>query len=301
VTSPAREPLTEMINERTRSLDLLPVIEQARLMNEEDRRVPDAVAATLPQIAAAVERIANALRRGGRLVYVGAGTSGRLAVLDAAECPPTFGTPPDLVQAVIAGGPGALLRAAEGAEDDAPAGTREMDARRIGTADAVVGVAASGETPFVLGAVRRARELGAATIAVACSPASSLEAACELAIVPLPGPEVVTGSTRLKAGTTQKLVLNMLSTLTMVQLGKVYGNLMVDVQATNEKLRRRAARIVATATGAAESAAVDALARAGGRVPVAIVMLARDLGPEAAADALRDAGSVRRALGEVGR
>jgi len=301
VTAPAREPLTEMINERTRSLDLLPVIEQARLMNEEDRRVPDAVAATLPQIAAAVERIANALRRGGRLVYAGAGTSGRLAVLDAAECPPTFGTPPDLVQAVIAGGPGALLRAAEGAEDDAPAGAREMDARRIGPADAVVGVAASGETPFVLGAVRRARELGAATIAVACSPGSSLEAACDLAIVPLPGPEVVAGSTRLKAGTAQKLVLNMLSTLTMVQLGKVYGNLMVDVQATNEKLRRRAARIVAAATGAADAAAVDALARAGGRVPVAIVMLARGLGPEAAADALRDAGSVRRAIGEGGR
>ena len=301
MTAPAREPLTEMINERTRSLDLLPVIEQARLMNEEDRRVPDAVAATLPQIAAAVERIANALRRGGRLVYAGAGTSGRLAVLDAAECPPTFGTPPDLVQAVIAGGPGALLRAAEGAEDDAPAGAREMDARRIGPADAVVGVAASGETPFVLGAVRRARELGAATIAVACSPGSSLEAACDLAIVPLPGPEVVAGSTRLKAGTAQKLVLNMLSTLTMVQLGKVYGNLMVDVQATNEKLRRRAARIVAAATGAADAAAVDALARAGGRVPVAIVMLARGLGPEAAADALRDAGSVRRAIGEGGR
>ncbi|HYM69296.1 MAG TPA: N-acetylmuramic acid 6-phosphate etherase [bacterium] len=300
MTSPAREPLTEMINERTRSLDLLPVIEQARLMNEEDRRVPEAVAATLPQISAAVARIANALRRGGRLVYAGAGTSGRLAVLDAAECPPTFGTPPDLVQAVIAGGPGAVLHAAEGAEDDAPAGAREMDARRIGPADAVVGVAASGETPFVLGAVRRARELGAATIAVACSPGSSLEAACELAIVPLPGPEVIAGSTRLKAGTAQKLVLNMLSTLTMVQLGKIYGNLMVDVQATNEKLRRRAARIVAAATGAAESAAVDALARAGGRVPVAIIMLARGVGPEAAADALRDAGSVRRALGEVG-
>lgn len=301
MTSPAREPLTEMINERTRSLDLLPVIEQARLMNEEDRRVPEAVAATLPQIAAAVARIANALRRGGRLVYAGAGTSGRLAVLDAAECPPTFGTPPDLVQAVIAGGPDALLRAAEGAEDDASAGARAMDARRIGPADAVVGVAASGETPFVLGAVRRARELGAATIAVACSPGSSLEAACELAIVPLPGAEVVAGSTRLKAGTAQKLVLNMLSTLTMVQLGKIYGNLMVDVQVTNEKLRRRAARIVAAATGAAEPVAVDALARAGGRVPVAIIMLARGVGPEAAADALRDAGSVRRALGEVGR
>ncbi len=299
MTSSPREPLTESVNERTRALDLLPVIEQARLMNDEDRLVPGAVGATLPQIAEAVRRIAQALRRGGRLIYVGAGTSGRLAVLDAAECPPTFGTPPDLVQAVIAGGPGAMLHAIEGAEDDAAQGAREMDALGAGPSDAVVGVAASGETPFVLGAVRRAAERGAVTIGVACSPASSLEAACALTIAPLVGPEIIAGSTRLKAGTAQKLVLNMLSTLTMVQLGKVYGNLMVDVQATNDKLRRRALRIVSAATGAGAAAAADALGRAGGRVPVAIVMLARGLDPDAAARALQEAGSVRGAVGRA--
>jgi N-acetylmuramic acid 6-phosphate etherase len=299
---PGNDPPTEAVNRRTRDLDLRPVLEQARLMNLEDRRVPRAVAATLPQVAEAVARIADALRRGGRLIYVGAGTSGRLAVLDAAECPPTFGTVPAQVQAVIAGGPPALLHAVEGAEDDALAGAREMDARSVGPQDAVVGIAASGETPFVLGAVRRARERGAATIAVACAPASPLEAACDLAIVPLTGAEVIAGSTRLKAGTAQKLVLNMLSTLAMVQLGKVYGNLMVDLQATNAKLRRRAVRIVAAAARADEAAAQDALGRAGGSVPVAIVMLACGVGAEEArAHLARAGGSVRKALEGTGR
>lgn len=293
-----RDPLTEAINDRTRDFDALPMIEQARLMNAEDRRVPEAVEHELAHVAEAAARIAHALRRGGRLVYVGAGTSGRVAALDAAESPPTFGTPPDLVQAVIAGGAGALLAAVEGAEDDAAAGAREMDARQVGPRDAVVGIAASGETPFVLGAVRRARERGAATIALACSPASSLEAACEIAITPLTGPEVIAGSTRLKAGTAQKLVLNMLSTLAMVQLGKVYGNLMVDMQATNEKLRRRAVHIVSAAAHADPPTAAAALERAGGRVPVAIVMLGRGIGPDDAAHRLEEAGSVRRALEE---
>jgi len=299
---PPREPETEAVNERTRDFDRLPVLEQARLMNAEDRRAPDAVTAVLPQIALAVTRIADALRRGGRLVYVGAGTSGRLAMLDAAECPPTFGTPPEQVQAAIAGGPAALVQAVEGAEDDAAAGAREMDTRAVGPNDAVVGIAASGETRFVLGAVRRARERGALTVGVACTPASSLEAACEVSIVPITGPEVIAGSTRLKAGTAQKLVLNMLSTLAMVQIGKVYGNLMVDMQATNAKLRQRAVRIVAAATGRDDAAAAHALAGAGGRVAVAIVMLARNL---PAAEALRRlaqaGGSVRRALGEADR
>lgn len=292
--------VTEARNERTRDLDLLPVLEQTRLMNEEERRVPEAVAATLPQVAAAVTRIADALRRGGRLLYVGAGTSGRLAVLDAAECPPTFGTRPEQVQAVMAGGSRALFAGVEGAEDDAAAGGLEMDARSVGPTDVVVGIAASGETPFVLGAVQRARQRGAATIAVACAPRSSLEAACDLAIVPLVGPEVLTGSTRLKAGTAQKQVLNMLSTLTMVQLGKVYGNLMVYLQATNTKLRRRAVRIVAAATGAPDAAAAEALSRAQGRVPVAIVMLLRRVSAEEADARLRRAeGNVRRALKET--
>jgi len=291
------ELLTEAINDRTRDLDLRSLLDQARVMNEEDRRVPAAVEAVLPQIADAVVRIAEALRRGGRLIYVGAGTSGRLAVLDAAECPPTFGTPPDLVQAVLAGEAQAVTEAVEGAEDDEAAGARAMDARGAGPDDVVVGIAASGRTPFVIAAVRRARARGATTIAVACTPSSPLEAACHLGIVPLVGPEVIAGSTRLKAGTAQKLVLNMLSTLAMVQLGKVYGNLMVDLTATNAKLRRRAVRIVAAAAGVAEPDAVEALARAGGRAPVAIVMLRARLDPEAAAERLvRARGSVRRAL-----
>jgi N-acetylmuramic acid 6-phosphate etherase len=292
---------TEAANPAARDFDLLSVLEQARLMNAEDHRVADAVAATLPAVATAVERIAESLRRGGRLLYVGAGTSGRIAALDAAECPPTFGTDPALVQAVLAGGPRAMTEAVEGAEDDAAAGEREMDARHVGPADAVVGIAASGETPFTVAAVRRARRLGAWTAGVACNAGSSLEAACDLAIVPVVGPEVIAGSTRLKAGTAQKLVLNMLSTLAMVRLGKVYGNLMVDLRATNAKLRRRAVRIVAAAAGADDRRAAAALGEAGGRVPVAIVMLR--LGIDAAAARARldgAAGSLRRALGETG-
>jgi N-acetylmuramic acid 6-phosphate etherase len=290
---------TEAANPASRDLDLLPAVEQARLMNAEDRRVADAVAAVLPAVATAVEAIAERLRRGGRLVYVGAGTSGRLAALDAAECPPTFGTDPKMVEAVLAGGPRAMVEAVEGAEDDAAAGAREMDARRIGPADAVVGVAASGETPFTVAGVRRARERRAWTAGIACNTGSSLEAACDLAIVPLVGPEILAGSTRLKAGTAQKLVLNMLSTLAMVRLGKVYGNLMVDLRATNDKLRRRAGRIVAAAGGVDEAAAQTALASAGGRVPVAIVMVRLGLDATAARARLDAAGgSLRRALGE---
>lgn len=296
----APERNTEAANLATRDLDLLPVLEQARLMNAEDRRVPAAVAAALPAVATAAARIAEALARGGRLLYVGAGTSGRLAALDAAECPPTFGTDPETVQAVIAGGERAMTESVEGAEDDAAAGAHEMDARRVGATDVVVGVAASGETPFTVAAVRRARERGAWTAGVACNPGSSLEAACDLAIVPVVGPEVIAGSTRLKAGTAQKLVLNMLSTLAMVRLGKVYGNLMVDLRATNSKLRRRAARIVAAASRSGEDRAAAALAQAGGRVPVAIVMLRLGVDAEAAADRLRrGGGSLRRALGEA--
>jgi N-acetylmuramic acid 6-phosphate etherase len=291
---------TEAANPATRDLDLLPALEQARLMNQEDRRVAEAVAATLPAVAAAVERIAESLRRGGRLLYVGAGTSGRLAALDAAECPPTFGVDPAMVQAVLAGGPRAMLEAIEGAEDDAAGGEREMDARRVGPDDAVVGIAASGETPFTVGAVRRARRLGAWTAGVACNAGSSLEAACDLAIVPIVGPEVVAGSTRLKAGTAQKLVLNMLTTLAMVRLGKVYGNLMVDLRATNAKLRQRAVRIVAAAGRADDRRADAALGEAGGRVPVAIVMLRLGIDAKAAAARLDHAGgSLRRALGEA--
>lgn len=291
------EAATEAINDRTRDLDLRPLIEQVRLMHEEDHRVPAAVEAVLPQVADAVARIAASLRRGGRLVYVGAGTSGRLAVLDAAECPPTFGIDPSRVQAVLAGGASALTEAVEGAEDDGRAGEGEIDGRAIGADDVVVGVAASGGTPFVLAAVRRARARGALTIGLTCAPGSPLVSACDLPIVPNVGPEVIAGSTRLKAGTAQKLVLNMLSTLTMVQLGKVYGNLMVDLRATNEKLRRRAVRIVAAAAAVPKAEAETALARAGGRVPVAIVMIGAGVSAAEAAERLaRAGGSVRRAL-----
>ena len=294
---PERVPPTEAVNERTRDLDLRPLLDQARLINEEDGRVPVAVGAVIPQIADAVARISGTLRRGGRLVYVGAGTSGRLAVLDATECPPTFGTDPGQVQAVLAGAPRSLTEAVEGAEDDERGGEREIDARDVGPDDVVVGIAASGATPFVLAAVRRARARHALTIAVTCVAGSPLVSACDLAIVPVVGPEVIAGSTRLKAGTAQKLVLNMLSTLTMVQLGKVYGNLMVDLRATNEKLRRRAVRIVATAAAVPEREAAEALGRAGGRVPVAIVMIAaRTTSEDAAGRLARAGGNVRRAL-----
>jgi N-acetylmuramic acid 6-phosphate etherase len=292
------DPATEAINDRTRDFDLRPLAEQARLMNEEDHRVPAAVQAVLPQIADAVARITASLRRGGRLVYVGAGTSGRLAVLDAAECPPTFGVDPSRVQAVLAGAPRALTEAVEGAEDDGRAGEGEIDGRSIGADDVVVGVAASGSTPFVLAAVRRARTRGALTVALTCARGSPLVSACDLAVVPDVGPEVIAGSTRLKAGTAQKLVLNMLSSLTMVQLGKVYGNLMVDLRATNEKLRRRAVRIVAAAAAISKDAAEVALARAGGRVPVAIVMIGAGVSASQAEERLAHAGgNVRRALG----
>lgn len=291
------DPATEAINDRTRDFDVRPLAEQARLMNEEDHRVPAAVQAVLPQIVDAVARIAGSLRRGGRLVYVGAGTSGRLAVLDAAECPPTFGVDPGRVQAVLAGGPRALTEAVEGAEDDGRAGEHEIDRRAIGADDVVVGVAASGSTPFVLTAVRRARARGALTIALTCARGSPLVSACDLAIVPDVGPEVIAGSTRLKAGTAQKLALNMLSTLTMVQLGKVYGNLMVDLRATNEKLRRRAVRIVAAAAAVPGAEAEAALARAGGHVPVAIVMIGAGVSAGEAAQRLaRAGGNVRHAL-----
>ena len=266
-------------------------------MNEEDRRVADAVAAVLPQVAAAVIRVGDVLRAGGRLIYVGAGTSGRLGALDAAECPPTFGTPPEQVQAVIAGGRRALEQAVEGSEDDGEAGAAEMDARTVGPRDVVVGISASGEAPFVIGAVERARDRGAATIGLVCSAASRLEAVCEIAIAPLVGAEVIAGSTRLKAGTAQKMVLNMLSTLSMVRAGKVYGNLMVDLAVTNSKLRRRAARIVAMVTGADEDAARAALDRSRSRVPVAIVMLARGVDVNEAEALLdRASGDIRRVL-----
>jgi N-acetylmuramic acid 6-phosphate etherase len=266
------ELLTEQPNPASEQIDTLPTEEMLRVINVEDRRVPEAVAKELPRIALAVDAISERLRHGGRLFYIGAGTSGRLGVLDASECPPTFNVPADLVQGIIAGGEAALARATEASEDDPEAGARDLAARGFGPGDVLVGIAASGRTPYVLGAIRRARELGAVTIGISCTPGSDLSRDVAIPIAPLVGPEVIAGSTRMKAGTATKLVLNMLSTGAMIRLGHVYGNLMVNVQPKNEKLLARARRIVAHAASVGEPEAARLLEEAGGVVRVAIVM-----------------------------
>jgi N-acetylmuramic acid 6-phosphate etherase len=265
-------PLTEQENPRTAQISSLPTEEILRLMNEEDARVPEAVAEVLPEIMKAVEGIVGRLEQGGRLFYIGTGTSGRLGVLDAAECPPTFGVSPDLVQGIIAGGYDACYRAVEASEDDEEAGARDLDQRGVTNADVLVGIAASGRTPYTVGAVNHAREIGALTIAITCVPDSRIANAAEIPIVPVVGPEVVAGSTRLKAGTAQKLVLNMLSTATMIRLGYVTGNRMTNVQTRNVKLRARATRILESELGLNDKDAADALNAASGSLPAAIVM-----------------------------
>jgi N-acetylmuramic acid 6-phosphate etherase len=265
-------PITEQENPRTREIASQSTLEIARLMNEEDGRVADAVWHVLPDVARAVEGIVERLRAGGRLFYIGTGTSGRLGVLDAAECPPTFGVSPELVQGIIAGGYEALYRAVEASEDDRAAGAGDLDARGFKKEDALVGIAASGRTPYTIGAVEHARSQGAFTIALTCVPDSEITRAAEVSIVPVVGPEVIAGSTRLKAGTAQKMVLNMLSTATMIRLGYVQGNRMTNLQARNEKLRARAARILSAEAGLDESAAVALLESAGGDLRAALVM-----------------------------
>jgi len=287
---------TEGRDIRAPELDLMDTGELLHWINREDHTVPEAVKRAIPAITEAVHVIAGVLERGGRLFYVGAGTSGRLGVLDAYECPPTFGTPPELVQAVVAGGADAL-QADETAEDCMDSGAADLAALNLCGADAVVGLAASGRTPYVLGALKYAGSLGAAAIAISCvrNPAIGVHALVSIE-VPV-GPEVLTGSTRLKAGTAQKLVLNMISTAVMIRLGKVYGNLMVDLQPTNGKLRRRAARMTALAAGTDETEAAGALALCGYNVKSAILMLKRGLSAEAAAASLaRAGGNLRRAL-----
>jgi len=264
--------LTEQQNPRSMDIDRRSTLEILEIMNDEDATVAGAVRRVLPAIVQAVDVITARLQQGGRLFYVGAGTSGRLGVLDAAECVPTFSVPPELVQGVIAGGNRALIEAVEGAEDDRDAGRRDLLARDLNARDAVVGIAASGNTPYVIGALEGANEIGAATIALTCnSPALMLDTA-QIAIPVLTGPEVITGSTRLKAGTAQKMVLNMLSTAAMIRLGKVYGNLMVDVKVTNRKLAGRARRIVSQVTGVGEDEAAALLAQADNQVKVAILI-----------------------------
>ncbi len=266
-------PLSEQENPRTAQISSLPTAEILRLMNEEDARVPEAIGRVLPEITKAVDGIVARLESGGRLFYIGTGTSGRLGVLDASECPPTFGVSPDLVQAIIAGGYDACYRAVEASEDDEDAGARDLDQRGFTKTDVLVGIAASGRTPYTVGAVNHARQMGALTIAITCVPDSRIAQAAEIRIIPLVGPEVIAGSTRLKAGTAQKLVLNMLSTATMIRLGYVTGNRMTNVQTRNVKLRARAIRILESELGLNETDAAAALDAAQGSLPTSIVMM----------------------------
>ncbi len=264
--------LTEQRNPASAAIDTLPTEEMLRIVNAEDHQVADAVEREIPAIARAVDAIVEAFQRGGRLFYIGAGTSGRLGVLDASECPPTFSVPPEMVQGIIAGGPAALSRATEATEDDPAMGADDLIQRGFTARDVLVGIAASGRTPYVLAAVAEARRLGAVTVGIGCTPDSELARAAAIAITPLVGPEVIAGSTRMKAGTAQKLVLNMLTTGAFIRMGYVYGNLMVNVQPKNAKLADRARRIVAQAAGVTDERAGELLEAAGDSVRVAIVM-----------------------------
>lgn len=265
--------ISETRNPNTLRLDEMSTLEMVTAFNQEDRTVPEAIARVLPQVAEAVDLAAAALRAGGRIIYLGAGTSGRLGVLDASECPPTFGVEHGVVVGLIAGGPGALLKAVEGAEDSLTLGAEDLQAIALAPRDLVVGLAASGRTPYVIGALRHARQAGCATVAISCNPDSPIAREAQVAISPVVGPEALTGSTRLKSGTAQKLVLNMISTGAMVKTGKVYQNLMVDVKATNVKLVDRACRIVVEATGAERHDAEQALQQTGFEVKPAILMI----------------------------
>ena len=282
--------LTEQANPDSQDIDGRPTLEVLRIINDEDRKVAPAVEATLPQIAEAVDRIVERIRKGGRLFYIGAGSSGRLGVLDAAECPPTFQVAPDLVQGILAGGDAAMARATEANEDDPEDGKRDLAGRGFTARDALVAIAASGRTPYVLGAVSAARELGALTAGISCTPDSELSRVVEIAITPLPGPEIIAGSTRMKAATATKLVLNMISTAVMIRLGYVYGNLMVNVQPRNSKLEDRARRIIAQAAAVSYERAAELLRAADGDVKAAIVMARMAIDRKAALAKLRAAG-----------
>ena len=288
---------TEQVNERHPDLDALSTRELVAAMNEDNRSVPDAIAAVEPEIAEAVEAIVERLRRGGRLVYLGAGTAGRMGILDASEAPPTFGTDPGLIVGLIAGGPGAIQQAVENAEDRDDLGRADLESLSITADDAVVGVSASGRTPYVLGALEYARSIGAITIGLSCNAGSPLARDANVGIEAVVGPELLTGSTRLKAGTAQKLVLNMLSTITMVRLGKTYRNLMVDLLTTNEKLRARAERTVMLATDVDAATAAKTLASVDGWVKAAILVLVTGIAADEAVARLRGGdGSLSAAI-----
>lgn len=291
---------TEKRNTSTLLIDELSTIDMLTLINNEDKTVPLAIEKILPDIAMAVDLITKQLQSGGRLFYIGAGTSGRLGVLDAAECPPTYGVSPDLVQGIIAGGAPALLKAQEGAEDSLELCKKDLKEKDFSKNDIMVGIAASGRTPYVIGGLEYAKSIGAPTISIACSPNSEIAKLADIPLTVVTGPEVITGSTRMKAGTAQKLVLNMLSTGTMIKLGKVYSNLMVDLMATNRKLEERSIRIVMEATGENREISQKALAACKGKAKTAIFMLLSGLTPEEATTALDNSnGFVSKALNKL--
>lgn len=285
---------TEAANPELSLLDTMDTAQLVAAMNAQDAGVPAAVGLAAPDIIRTVDAVAAKLAAGGRLFYIGAGTAGRMGILDASECPPTFGTPSEMVVGIIAGGRKAVEQAVENAEDDADAGATDIAAANVGAGDAVVGISASGRTPYVIGALKEANARGAFTAGLACNPGSAIGQEADVAIEVAVGPEFVAGSTRLKSGTAQKLVLNMVSTLSMVKLGKTYGNLMVDLQATNAKLRARSQRTVQAATGVGPEAAAEALDAVGGSVKAAILVLLTDMDPGQAGSALEEAGGFLR-------
>ena len=288
---------TETRNQNTMNLDIMTPLEVVTVMNQEDARVPEAIKPALPNIAQCVTWAIESIEAGGRIIYMGAGTSGRLGVLDAVECPPTFGVAPEVVVGLIAGGEKAFVKAVEGAEDSRELGRQDLIDINLEKRDIVIGIAASGRTPYVLGGLAYAQEVGCHTVGISCNPGSAVGAAAELAIEVVPGPECLTGSTRLKSGTCQKLILNMISTATMVGCGKAYQNLMVDVMQTNEKLVVRAQNIVMEATGCERETAAEKIAIAGGNAKTAITMILADCGVEEARERLAKAkGHVREAI-----
>lgn len=293
--------ITEGRNPASQNIDELSTEAMLRVINDEDKKVALAVEAIVPQIAAAVDAICAAFQAGGRLIYCGAGTSGRLGILDASECPPTFGTPREQVVGLIAGGHTAILQAVENAEDNREQGAQDLKDIHFSRHDVLVGIAASGRTPYVLGALAYANELGATTVSLTCNPGSAMSQVAAIALTPVVGPEVVTGSSRMKAGTAQKLVLNMLTTGSMIRSGKVYGNLMVDVEATNQKLVQRQVNIVMQATDCDEATASAALTACGGHCKTAILMVLADLAADEAKALLsQHQGFIRQALQAAG-
>ncbi len=283
---------TEQRNERTMHIDELNTLEMVQLINSEDKLVADAVEKVLPQVAEAIDYAAERLKVGGRLIYIGCGTSGRLGILDAVECPPTFSTDPSMVVGIIAGGEKAIFSAVEGAEDSFELGAKDLEDKKISDRDLVVGLAASGRTPYVIGAMKYARSVGCKVVGITCCPGSEIDELADIKIAPQPGPEVITGSTRLKSGTAEKMILNMISTGTMIKLGKVYGNLMVDVKPSNEKLVSRCETIVQRATGVSAKEAATILEKCDYRPKVAIVMIKKNVDATNAQDLLAKSGGV---------